>query len=108
MDLADTKFFSTMLVLFKLLIDWASVLFSFLFFFSSFSLLFSSCFDIQFPHPVICLDCVRFLTKGGAIILATWLSQAAAEEQTSLLHVILEVSGAHLYVSYLERSLSNM
>ncbi|XP_038876754.1 homeobox protein LUMINIDEPENDENS [Benincasa hispida] len=32
-----------------------------------------------------------FLTKGGAIILATWLSQAAAEEQTSLLHVILEV-----------------
>ncbi|KAL4038800.1 hypothetical protein IC575_002429 [Cucumis melo] len=32
-----------------------------------------------------------FLTKGGAIILATWLSQAAAEEQTSLLYVILEV-----------------
>ncbi|XP_023004443.1 homeobox protein LUMINIDEPENDENS-like isoform X2 [Cucurbita maxima] len=32
-----------------------------------------------------------FLTKDGAIILATWLSQAAAEEQTSLLHVILEV-----------------
>ncbi|XP_028085274.1 homeobox protein LUMINIDEPENDENS isoform X1 [Camellia sinensis] len=32
-----------------------------------------------------------FLTKGGVMILATWLSQAASEEQTSVLHVILEV-----------------
>ncbi|KAK6940936.1 hypothetical protein RJ641_030467 [Dillenia turbinata] len=34
---------------------------------------------------------LRFLTKGGVMILATWLSQAAAEEQTSVLMVILEV-----------------
>ncbi|KAA8549189.1 hypothetical protein F0562_000873 [Nyssa sinensis] len=32
-----------------------------------------------------------FLTKGGLMILATWLSQAATEEQTSVLHVILKV-----------------
>ncbi|XP_060178876.1 homeobox protein LUMINIDEPENDENS [Lycium barbarum] len=32
-----------------------------------------------------------FLTKGGVMILATWLSQAAVEEQTSLLHIILKV-----------------
>uniref|UniRef100_A0A5B6Z3L9 Putative Homeodomain-like superfamily protein n=1 Tax=Davidia involucrata TaxID=16924 RepID=A0A5B6Z3L9_DAVIN len=32
-----------------------------------------------------------FLTKGGVMILATWLSQAAIEEQTSVLHVILKV-----------------
>ncbi|KAM7521504.1 hypothetical protein LguiA_011406 [Lonicera macranthoides] len=32
-----------------------------------------------------------FLTKGGVMILATWLSQAAGEEQTSILHVILKV-----------------
>ncbi|PKI42181.1 hypothetical protein CRG98_037420 [Punica granatum] len=32
-----------------------------------------------------------FLTKGGAMIIATWLSQAATEEQTSVLFVILEV-----------------
>jgi formate hydrogenlyase subunit 3/multisubunit Na+/H+ antiporter MnhD subunit len=33
----------------------------------------------------------RFLTKGGVMILATWLSQAAVEEQTSVLLVILKV-----------------
>ncbi|GAV83362.1 hypothetical protein CFOL_v3_26810 [Cephalotus follicularis] len=32
-----------------------------------------------------------FLTKGGVMILATWLSQAAVEEQTSVLLVILKV-----------------
>ncbi|KAK4357278.1 hypothetical protein RND71_022888 [Anisodus tanguticus] len=32
-----------------------------------------------------------FLTKGGVMILATWLSQAAVEEQTSALHLILKV-----------------
>ncbi|EEF41619.1 Homeobox protein LUMINIDEPENDENS, putative [Ricinus communis] len=32
-----------------------------------------------------------FLTKGGVMILATWLSQAAAEEQTSMLLVTLKV-----------------
>ncbi|XP_052196130.1 homeobox protein LUMINIDEPENDENS [Diospyros lotus] len=32
-----------------------------------------------------------FLTKDGVMILATWLSQAATEEQTSVLHVILKV-----------------
>ncbi|KAK6937421.1 hypothetical protein RJ641_030929 [Dillenia turbinata] len=32
-----------------------------------------------------------FLTKGGVMILATWLSQAASEEQTSFLVVILKV-----------------
>ncbi|PSR86041.1 Homeobox protein like [Actinidia chinensis var. chinensis] len=32
-----------------------------------------------------------FLTEGGVMILATWLSQAASEEQTSVLHVILKV-----------------
>ncbi|KAK7835695.1 homeobox protein luminidependens [Quercus suber] len=34
---------------------------------------------------------LRFLTKGGVMILATWLSQAAIEEQTSVLLVILKV-----------------
>lgn len=33
----------------------------------------------------------RFLTKGGVMILATWLSQAAIEEQTTILHVIIKV-----------------
>ncbi|WCJ21385.1 Homeodomain-like superfamily protein [Euphorbia peplus] len=32
-----------------------------------------------------------FLAKGGVMILATWLSQAAAEEQTSVLHFSLKV-----------------
>ncbi|XP_031112282.1 homeobox protein LUMINIDEPENDENS [Ipomoea triloba] len=32
-----------------------------------------------------------FLSKGGVMILATWLSQAATEEQTSVLHHILKV-----------------
>ncbi|KAI3773128.1 hypothetical protein L6452_04328 [Arctium lappa] len=32
-----------------------------------------------------------FLTNGGVMILATWLSQAAIEEQTSVLHIILRV-----------------
>ncbi|KAJ4727626.1 putative Homeobox protein LUMINIDEPENDENS [Melia azedarach] len=32
-----------------------------------------------------------FLTKGGVMILATWMSQAADEEQTSVLSVILDV-----------------
>ncbi|KAF5455199.1 hypothetical protein F2P56_024801 [Juglans regia] len=32
-----------------------------------------------------------FLSKGGVMILATWLSQAAVEEQTSVLLVILKV-----------------
>lgn len=32
-----------------------------------------------------------FLTNGGVMILVTWLSQAASEEQTSVLHTILKV-----------------
>lgn len=32
-----------------------------------------------------------FLTKGGVMILATWLGQAAMEEQTTVLHVIIKV-----------------
>ncbi|KAH0739757.1 hypothetical protein KY290_038462 [Solanum tuberosum] len=32
-----------------------------------------------------------FLTKGGVMILAAWLSEAAGEEQTSVLHLILKV-----------------
>ncbi|CAI9781120.1 unnamed protein product [Fraxinus pennsylvanica] len=32
-----------------------------------------------------------FLTNGGVMILATWLSQAASEEQTSVLNVVLKV-----------------
>uniref|UniRef100_A0A7N0ZQS3 Homeobox domain-containing protein n=3 Tax=Kalanchoe fedtschenkoi TaxID=63787 RepID=A0A7N0ZQS3_KALFE len=32
-----------------------------------------------------------FLTRGGMMILATWLGQAAVEEQTSVLYVILKV-----------------
>lgn len=32
-----------------------------------------------------------FLTNGGVMILASWLTQAAIEEQTSVLHVILRV-----------------
>ncbi|EOX94988.1 hypothetical protein QUC31_004795 [Theobroma cacao] len=32
-----------------------------------------------------------FLTKGGVMILATWLSQAAVEEQTTVLFIILKV-----------------
>ncbi|KAL5795538.1 hypothetical protein ACOSQ2_000358 [Xanthoceras sorbifolium] len=36
-----------------------------------------------------------FLTKGGVMVLATWLSQAAVEEQTSVLIVMLKVL-AHL------------
>lgn len=35
---------------------------------------------------------IRFLTKGSIPILATWLSQAAIEEQTTLLNVILKVT----------------
>ena len=33
----------------------------------------------------------RFLTKGGVIIVRTWLSQASIEEQRSVLHVMLKV-----------------
>ncbi|XP_006359408.1 homeobox protein LUMINIDEPENDENS [Solanum tuberosum] len=32
-----------------------------------------------------------FLTKGGVMILSAWLSEAAGEEQTSILHLILKV-----------------
>ncbi|KAL8207736.1 hypothetical protein R6Q57_007148 [Mikania cordata] len=32
-----------------------------------------------------------FMTNGGVMILASWLSQAAIEEQTTVLHVILRV-----------------
>ncbi|XP_073140171.1 homeobox protein LUMINIDEPENDENS [Henckelia pumila] len=32
-----------------------------------------------------------FLVKGGVMILATWLSQAAMEEQTSVLNIVLKV-----------------
>ncbi|KAI3800956.1 hypothetical protein L1987_29056 [Smallanthus sonchifolius] len=32
-----------------------------------------------------------FLTNGGVMILASWLSQAAIEEQTTVIHVILRV-----------------
>ncbi|XP_010456015.1 PREDICTED: homeobox protein LUMINIDEPENDENS-like [Camelina sativa] len=34
---------------------------------------------------------IWFLSKGGVLILTTWLSQAAAEEQTSVLLLILKV-----------------
>lgn len=50
------------------------------------------------PDLVALLCSRRFLTKGGVMILATWLSQAASEEQTSVLDVILKVyngSGGH-------------
>lgn len=33
----------------------------------------------------------RFLMKGGVMILATWLSQAASEEQTSVVSAVLKV-----------------
>nr|GLL35733.1 berberine bridge enzyme-like 21 [Ipomoea trifida] len=36
-------------------------------------------------------DFKEFLSKGGVMILATWLSQAATEEQTSVLHHIIKV-----------------
>ncbi|GMH25994.1 hypothetical protein Nepgr_027837 [Nepenthes gracilis] len=43
---------------------------------------------LQIENPsVLCW----FLTKGGLMILATWLSQAASEEQTSVLVVALKV-----------------
>lgn len=46
-------------------------------------------------HP----KCVfRFIIKGGIMILATWLSQAAVEEQTTVLLVILKV---HYFYSML-------
>lgn len=49
------------------------------------SLILFSRFDCHFP-------CVhRFLSKGGVLILTTWLSQAAMEEQTSVLLLILKV-----------------
>ncbi|CAN4091484.1 unnamed protein product [Withania somnifera] len=32
-----------------------------------------------------------FLTKGGVMLLAAWLNEAAGEEQTSVLHIILKV-----------------
>lgn len=41
----------------------------------------------------IFLYACRFLSKGGMMILATWLSQAANEEQTSVLLVILKALG---------------
>lgn len=44
-------------------------------------------FIIFSPCPLV----LRFLTKGGIMILATWLSQSVVEEQTSVLHVILKV-----------------
>jgi hypothetical protein len=34
---------------------------------------------------------IWFLSKGGVLILTTWLSQAASEEQTSVLLLILKV-----------------
>ncbi|VFQ73915.1 unnamed protein product [Cuscuta campestris] len=42
--------------------------------------------EIQNPSVLL-----WFLSKGGVMILATWLSQAATEEQTSVLHSILKV-----------------
>ncbi|KAJ0758445.1 putative transcription factor homeobox-WOX family [Helianthus annuus] len=41
--------------------------------------------------PIILQGNCRFLTNGGVMILASWLSQAATEEQTTVLHVILRV-----------------
>ncbi|PQQ03045.1 homeobox protein LUMINIDEPENDENS isoform X2 [Prunus yedoensis var. nudiflora] len=44
-------------------------------------------FSIMLTNLYAC----RFLNTGGVMILATWLSQAAIEEQTSVLLVILKV-----------------
>lgn len=47
---------------------------------------------------ILCLNLVfllyacRFLSRGGGMNLATWLSKAAAEEQTSVLLLILKVN----------------
>lgn len=38
---------------------------------------------------------LRFLTGGGAITLANWLTKAAVEEQTSVLLLILKVNLDH-------------
>uniref|UniRef100_A0A2P2L5A0 Homeobox domain-containing protein n=4 Tax=Rhizophora mucronata TaxID=61149 RepID=A0A2P2L5A0_RHIMU len=43
---------------------------------------------LQIQNPIV-LD--WFLSKGGVMILASWLSEVAAEEQTSVLIVILKV-----------------
>ncbi|XP_021746450.1 homeobox protein LUMINIDEPENDENS-like [Chenopodium quinoa] len=43
---------------------------------------------LQIENPTILC---WFLTKGGVMILATWLSQAATEEQTSVISAVLKV-----------------
>lgn len=55
-------------------------------------------FGFQFLSIMLLITCnffcfyhVRFLTKGGVTILSTWLSQAASEEQTSVILVIFKV-----------------
>ena len=42
-------------------------------------------------HLIFSMHVPRFLFNGGVMILVTWLSQAAAEEQTSVLIVTLNV-----------------
>jgi hypothetical protein len=41
---------------------------------------------------VLRLYTFRFLTGGGAMTLANWLSKAAVEEQTSVLLLVLKVN----------------
>lgn len=48
------------------------------------------CSFYLFNRPIVC-PFSRFSTKGGLSLLASWLSEAAVEEQTSVLHVILKV-----------------
>lgn len=45
--------------------------------------------------PSTFLFVYRLLIKGGMMILATWLSQAVIEEQTSVLNIILKVFFYH-------------
>ncbi|XP_021312080.1 homeobox protein LUMINIDEPENDENS isoform X2 [Sorghum bicolor] len=40
----------------------------------------------------------RFVTMGGLTIMSTWLSQAAIEEQTSVIHVIFKALPVHMSV----------
>ena len=74
MDFADTKPFSIKLVLMiSPLLAWD--------------------YDISwslFPDTITLLYACRFLSESGMMILATWLSQAANEEQTSVLLVLLK------------------
>lgn len=73
MDLADPRFYSTTLVSVNL------------YEFDCFTIL---AFLLSLKYV---LWNFRFLKKGGVMILATWLGQAAMEEQTTVLHVIIKV-----------------